>query len=212
MPIYFTSQGIAFSENGSEPTVFVRYDSLNRSLSLVDNTSSILLGDLDSPELETIVRNTLGNFAVLTQPVAPVQSIESKIQITNTETDSFVTAGGIEAAYVRVVSDKNAKTDITGLDAQRSVQALRDFSPVLFRYHREKHEKHEKQGKQAVHAGVIAQDLQENELTKNFVSSDQGGRLSVDFISHLYSLISGLRAEVWFLQEEIKKMKGEIKK
>ena len=202
MPIYFTSQGIAFSENGEQPSVFVRYDNIERALTLVDNSNQVLLGDLDSPELETIVRNTLGNFAVLTQPVEPVQAIESKIRITNAETDSFVTEGGIEAQYIRITSDKDLKTNLKELPSFESKQVLNDFRPYLYQY---------RDGAN-FHAGVLAQDLQKHELTKLFVSQGIKGNLTVDFVSHLYCLVHALTEEVFELKNKVRNLERESQK
>ena len=206
MPIYFTSEGIAFANSpGARPSVYVRYDSLTRALSLVELPDQVVLGDLDGPypndpnnpnsDLAALIRATVTDLAVLRESAVANQTVDSKLQILNNENDSLVTAGGIEAQFIRVLSDKSRKTDFKKLPKMKNV--LEQFSPWLYRY----------KCKSTTHAGIFAQDLLKDQITQNFVSKSEEGNLTVDFVSYLFCLVAGLKEEVKTLQEEIKSLK-----
>lgn len=203
MPLYFTTEGIAFAAGADKrPSVFVRYDASTKALSLEELPASVVLGDLDGPwpfnpneDLEGVVRNLVSDLAVLKEPTVESQSIDSRIQILNNEPNSLVTAGGIEAQFVRVLSDKRKKTDITKLPNMSSV--LQQFSPCLYRYTMNK----------STHAGIFAQDLLKDNITKHFVSQTCEGNLTVDFVSYLFCLVAGLKDEVVLLNQQIKELK-----
>lgn len=201
MPLYFTTTGFAFSNPGSAPDVFVQYDSSTQALTLSNATTDILLGDLDSPELTTIVRKTVGDFAVLTQPleVDSTQDINSKIRVLNTDFDAIVTTGGIQAQTVRTLSDARQKENISALPSMRKV--LENFCPKTFQY---------KSGGEEVYAGILAQDLQNLKETEPFVVKNSSDVLTVDYTSYLICLIYGLREELYTLKKKIQEEKKLI--
>lgn len=201
MPLYFTSQGVAFGQNAI-PSVFVHYDYAERALLLNDSTDQAVLGDLDETGADmTRVRAMISDLAVLKEPFVTTQTIDSKVEILSSETDSFVTAGGIQAQFVRIQSDQNLKTDIAPLDQEDTKHILNDYCPFLYRYI----------NGSSLHAGVLAQDLLRNGKTAPFVTKNNDGALTVDFCSYMFCLIQGLRTEVRDLRSELNSLKKDDK-